>query len=185
MGWDHGNNQNLYTFGGAGIRQGGINALGKIVGSTERFGSSGENRQFTRPTSSSYEAEPMSIASSVYSYFGVTNPEVLTADDQMNPGGDAPIDENQAVTAPAPVAVAQTDVSIPKSLQMSQRCRSPLSKRAYLFIHGYGIHQYLTSWALRNVMASLPCSMAKVDNIPASIQLLLITVTDLGASGTG
>lgn len=99
MGWDHGNNQNLYTFGGSAIRPGGINALGKIVGQTERFGDSGQNRQFTRPTSSSYEAEPMSIASTVYSYFGVSNPEVLTSDDTMNPSGDAAIDESQAVAA--------------------------------------------------------------------------------------
>ncbi len=109
QGWDHGNNQNLYTFGGSAIRPGGIDALGKVVGATERFGDSGQNRQFTRPTSSSYEAEPMSIASSVYSYFGVTNPEVLTADDIMNPSGDSPIDESQAVSAPVPT----TDPQIP------------------------------------------------------------------------
>ena len=91
MGWDHGNNQNLYTIGGSAVRPAG--ALGKVVGSTQRFGSSGQNRQFTEPTSNSYEAEPMSIASTVYSYFGVQNPEVLTQDPEMNPGGDPAIDE--------------------------------------------------------------------------------------------
>jgi len=102
QGWDHGNNQNLYTFGGSAIRQGGINALGNVVGETERFGDSGQNRQFTRPTSSSYEIEPMSIASTVYSYFGVQNPEVLTSDPQMNPGGDPAINETVGV---APAAI--------------------------------------------------------------------------------
>ncbi|HEX5635464.1 MAG TPA: DUF1501 domain-containing protein, partial [Gammaproteobacteria bacterium] len=94
LGWDHGNNQNLYTIGGAGLRQGGTSALGKVVGKTERFGDAGLNRQFTRPTSDSYEAEPMAIASSVYKYFGVQNPAVLTASAAMgDPEGSPPIDE--------------------------------------------------------------------------------------------
>ena len=94
MGWDHGNNQNLYTIGGAAIR--GQAALGKVVGKTERFGDSGQNRQFTRPTSDSYQVEPMSIASTVYSYFGVQNPEVLTSDSELNQSGDPKIDESVA-----------------------------------------------------------------------------------------
>lgn len=100
MGWDHGNNQNLYTIGGAGIRPGGAAALGKVVGSTERFGDSGQNRQFTRPTANSYEAEPMSIAATVYSYFGIQNPGVLTRDNNLNPTGDLPIDETIAGETP-------------------------------------------------------------------------------------
>ncbi len=98
MGWDHGNNQNLYTFGGDAVRQErfGQNTLGKVVGATRRIGDSGQNRQFTDPTSGSYQAEPMSIASSVYAYFGVQNPEVLTKDTDMNPGGDPAIDETVA-----------------------------------------------------------------------------------------
>ncbi len=92
-GWDHGNNQNLYTFGGSTIRRGGANALGKIVGKTRIFGPAKENRQFTEPTNDSYEAEPMSIASSVYRYFGVRNPQVLTRDAELNPSGDPAIDE--------------------------------------------------------------------------------------------
>ena len=94
LGWDHGNNQNLYTIGGAGIRQGGVAALGKVVGKTERFGDEFQNRQFTGPTSDSYETEPMSIASTVYKYFGVQNPAILTASSAMNdPDGSPPIDE--------------------------------------------------------------------------------------------
>ncbi len=93
-GWDHGNNQNLYTFGGSAIRPQG--ALGKVVGSTEVFGSGENNRLFTRPTDSSYQAEPMSIASSIYQYFGATNAASMTQDVEYNPTGDAPIDETVA-----------------------------------------------------------------------------------------
>ncbi|MBL1261181.1 MAG: DUF1501 domain-containing protein [Thiotrichaceae bacterium] len=85
IGWDHGNNQNLMTFGGKGISGRG---LGKIVGKTQRIGASGVNRQFTSPTDDSYQAEPFSIASTVYKYFGVQNTEVLN-DEQ-------PLDENAA-----------------------------------------------------------------------------------------
>ena len=84
MGWDHGNNQNLYTLGAAAVRPG---ALGKIVGKTQRIGTAFENRQFTSPTSDSYQCEPFSIASSVYKYFGVQNPEILTGEpaiDEVN-----------------------------------------------------------------------------------------------------
>ncbi len=98
MGWDHGNNQNLYTFGGAAIRPAG--ALGKVVGKTERFGSSKQNRQFTRPTDDSYEFEPTAIASTVYSWFGVQNPEVLTRDAVYAPQGEPPIDETVAGEPP-------------------------------------------------------------------------------------
>jgi hypothetical protein len=98
-GWDHGNNQNLYTFGGAMVRPGGVNALGKVVGRTVRSGDSGANNQVTVPEAGSYEAEPMSIAASVYSYFGVQNPHILTADPALNPGGDLALDET--VTAEA------------------------------------------------------------------------------------
>ena len=65
-----------------------------MVGKTERFGDSGQNRQFTRPTDDSYQAEPMSIASTVYSYFGVQNPQVLTSDVEFNQSGDPKIDES-------------------------------------------------------------------------------------------
>jgi len=91
-GWDHGNNQNLYTIGGAAVRSRG--ALGKVVGKTEIFGPSKENRQYTRPVDGSYEAEPLSIASTVYQYFGARNPQALTQDSDKNPGGDVAIDES-------------------------------------------------------------------------------------------
>lgn len=96
-GWDHANNQNLYTFGGAGVRAGGAAALGKVVGATQRTGTSNTNNQYTTPTTGSYEAEPMSVASSVYRYFGAQNSQIMTADAALNPTGDLPI--NEAVAA--------------------------------------------------------------------------------------
>ena len=86
MGWDHGNNQNLYTLGGAGIPG---RALGKLVGRTRRTGTPFMNRQFTTPTDDSYQCEPFSIASTLFNYFGVQNPEVLT--------GEAAMDESDSV----------------------------------------------------------------------------------------
>jgi len=94
QGWDHGNNQNLFTFGGAGVRPAG--ALGKVVGKTERVGESGTNNQMTQPAAGSYEFEPMAVAATVYSYFGVQNPELLTRDEEKIPSGVAAIDETVA-----------------------------------------------------------------------------------------
>jgi len=97
QGWDHGNNQNLFTLGGAGVvsagNGGATRTLGKVVGTTVRVGDSGTNNQFTNPAPGSYEFEPMSVASSVYSYMGVQNPQVVTADPEMNPTGDPAINE--------------------------------------------------------------------------------------------
>ena len=100
-GWDHGNNQNLFTFGVDGAdspRPAG--ALGKVVGTTRRVGTPGTNNQVTEPAPGSYEAEPMSVASTVYSYFGVQNPELLTADDERNPAGVPASEESQTGEPP-------------------------------------------------------------------------------------
>ena len=91
QGWDHGNNQNLFTFGGADLRPAG--ALGKVVGSTVRVGDPLTNNQVTEPAPDSYTAEPMSVAATVFSYFGVQKPELLTRDDELNPDGVPAIDE--------------------------------------------------------------------------------------------
>lgn len=85
-GWDHGNNQNLYTVGGSGIAG---RTLGKLVGKTQRVGTPYRNRQFTAPTDDSYQCEPFAIASTLFKYFGVQNPELLT--------GETAIDESNAV----------------------------------------------------------------------------------------
>ena len=45
--------------------------------------------------------------------------------------------------------------------------------------------QCFTPCSLRNSRALAPCSIASVESIPASVQLLAATVTDLGACGTG
>lgn len=82
LGWDHGTNQNLYTVGGKGLAAKG-RVLGEIVGETERVGDSGVNRQFTSPTDNSYQFEPFALASSMYKYFGVSNPEAFTGEDSI------------------------------------------------------------------------------------------------------
>ncbi|MEY8247378.1 MAG: DUF1501 domain-containing protein [Bermanella sp.] len=98
-GWDHANNQNLYTFGGAGVRPAKEKAaLGTVVGTTVRAGKSKTNNQYTMPTKDvegvpdSPTWEPMSIASSIYGYFGATNPQVLTAS-AGNPEGDVRLED--------------------------------------------------------------------------------------------
>ena len=83
LGWDHGNNQNFYTLGGSAIPG---RRLGKLVGKTMCTDTSNENRLFTIPTTDSYACEPFAIAASMYKYFGLRNPEILT-------GGVTPIDE--------------------------------------------------------------------------------------------
>jgi hypothetical protein len=88
-GWDHANNQNLYTFGGASVRPAKEKAhMGEIVGTTRRAGSSKTNNQYTVPDTGSLTWEPMSVASSIYGYFGATNSHILTADATYNPDGD-------------------------------------------------------------------------------------------------
>ncbi len=87
MGWDHGNNQNLYTLGGSGIPG---RSLGKLVGRTERIGTPFQNRQFTSPAADSYQCEPYSIASTIFKYFGVQNPEVLTGESAIDESDNVP-----------------------------------------------------------------------------------------------
>jgi len=72
-GWDHGNNQNVYWFGGSDY----MNHLG-IVGETEIYGTGNENRLYTRPTSTSPTFQVFSIAATIYKMYGITNPEILT-----------------------------------------------------------------------------------------------------------
>lgn len=100
MGWDHANNQNLYTFGG--VNKDNIAnsvrppkeaaAMGSIIGETERQGTSKTNNQFTVPKAGSPTFEPMCIASSIYGYFGATNPQVLTAS-EGNERGDGRLED--------------------------------------------------------------------------------------------
>ena len=76
LGWDHGNNQNVYWFGGKDY----MNRLG-IVGETEVSGSG--TRLYNRPknfgtSGSSYSFQVFSIAATIYKMYGITNPEILT-----------------------------------------------------------------------------------------------------------
>ena len=73
LGWDHGNLQNLYVLGGKNYftHQG-------IVGETVLTETGKINRLFLKPKSGSYTFEPMSIASTLYKIYGITNPETLT-----------------------------------------------------------------------------------------------------------
>jgi uncharacterized protein (DUF1501 family) len=72
-GWDHGNNQNVYWFGGRDY----MNHLG-IVGETEVFGTGDNNRLYTKPRSNSTTFQVFSIAATIYKMYGITNPEILT-----------------------------------------------------------------------------------------------------------
>jgi len=88
MGWDHGNNQNLFTAGAnpnaPSITTGGVagHALGKIIGKTESY-FEGSVRQYTRPVKGSYTAQPFAVASTVYQDFGIQNPQIMT--DNIDP----------------------------------------------------------------------------------------------------
>ena len=82
-GWDHGNNQVVYWFGGERY----LNKMG-VVGETELHVWSKKARLYTRPTESSYTFEPYSVAATVYRMYGITNPEVLTGGHgAIAPGG--------------------------------------------------------------------------------------------------
>ena len=81
-GWDHGNNQNVYWFGGSDY----MNHLG-VRGETEVFGTGASNRLYTRPTASDSKTfQVFSIAATIYRMYGITNPDILTE-------GNTPIDD--------------------------------------------------------------------------------------------
>ncbi len=73
QGWDHGNTQNFYTFGGLDY----FNHVG-VVGETYLEETGAINRLFLKPKSTSYWFEPASIASTLYSIYGITNPKIIT-----------------------------------------------------------------------------------------------------------
>lgn len=72
-GWDHGNLQTAYVLGGTGYFQ-----TPGVVGETVIADTGSVNRLYLRPHASSYWFEPLSVASTIYSIYGITNPEVLT-----------------------------------------------------------------------------------------------------------
>ena len=72
-GWDHGNLQNLYIFGGKGY----FNHKG-VVGETVVDVTGKLNRLWLKPKDETYWFEPLSIASTLYKIYGIENPEALT-----------------------------------------------------------------------------------------------------------
>jgi uncharacterized protein (DUF1501 family) len=72
-GWDHGNLQNFYVLGGKNY----FNTTG-VVGETVVNTAGSANRLYSVPKSGTYWFEPLSVAATLYSIYGITNPEVLT-----------------------------------------------------------------------------------------------------------
>jgi len=73
FGWDHGNLQNFYLFGGNGY----FNHRG-VVGETSLDDVGAINRMYLKPTDNTEWYEPLSIAATLYKAFGIQNPELLT-----------------------------------------------------------------------------------------------------------
>jgi uncharacterized protein (DUF1501 family) len=73
FGWDHGNLQNFYIFGGKNY----FNHVG-AVGETMLSQTGSINRMYLKPKTGSYWFEPASVASTLYSIYGISNPEYLT-----------------------------------------------------------------------------------------------------------
>jgi hypothetical protein len=73
LGWDHGNLQNLYMFGGKNY----LNHVG-VVGETALSQTGSINRMYLEPKAGSYWFEPASVAATLYSIYGITNPQYLT-----------------------------------------------------------------------------------------------------------
>lgn len=73
-GWDHGNTQNLFWLGGQNY----FNPIG-VIGETALENSGALNsRLYLKPKSGSVWFEPLSVAATIYSIYGIENPEVLT-----------------------------------------------------------------------------------------------------------
>ena len=72
-GWDHGNLQNFYLLGGKSY----FNSVG-VVGQTAVNSTGSANRLYSVPKSGTYWFEPMSVAATIYSIYGIRNPGVLT-----------------------------------------------------------------------------------------------------------
>ncbi len=72
QGWDHGNLQNIYVLGGSKY----FEKLG-IWGQTRLDSTGSANRLYLKPVGSEW-FEPFAVASTIYSIFGVKNPEILT-----------------------------------------------------------------------------------------------------------
>jgi hypothetical protein len=72
-GWDHGNLQTFYVVGGKDYFH-----VPRLLGQTVVDTSGSANRLYLKPKPGTYWFEPISVASTLYSIYGVTNPGVLT-----------------------------------------------------------------------------------------------------------
>ncbi len=72
-GWDHGNLQTFYVLGGKDYFN-----VPRLIGKSVLDTSGSANRLYLKPKPGTYWFEPISIASTLYSIDGVTNPGVLT-----------------------------------------------------------------------------------------------------------
>ena len=72
-GWDHGNLQNFFLLGGSDYFY-----TPGVVGETRVSATGSVNRLYSIPKSGTYWFEPLSVAATIYSIYGITNPEVLT-----------------------------------------------------------------------------------------------------------
>ncbi len=72
-GWDHGNLQNFFLLGGSDYFY-----TPGVVGETTVSATGSVNRLYSIPKSGTYWFEPLSVAATIYSIYGITNPEVLT-----------------------------------------------------------------------------------------------------------
>lgn len=70
LGWDHGNNQNVYWFGGTRY----LNHLG-VVGETSLHQVG--KRLFSRPAKNSVQFEPFSVAATIYALYGFKQTQAL------------------------------------------------------------------------------------------------------------
>ncbi|RUA01555.1 MAG: hypothetical protein DSY89_04385 [Deltaproteobacteria bacterium] len=83
-GWDHGNLQSFFLLGGTDYFR-----TPGIVGNTVVSSTGEVNRLYLKPGSGSYWFEPLSVASTIYTIYGITNPEVLTNNNPaINPPGN-------------------------------------------------------------------------------------------------
>ncbi len=73
FGWDHGNLQNLYVFGGKKF----FDHKG-VVGETVVDNPNSLNRLWLKPKSGTYWFDPLSIAATLYRIYGIENPDALT-----------------------------------------------------------------------------------------------------------
>lgn len=144
-GWDHGNNQNVFLFGGRRF----FNHVG-IVGETVPFGDAADNRLYLEPAEGSYWFEPYAVGATLYKVFGITNPEVLTGGYREIEAGllkcndDSSIDETLIATRISSYELS-ADATTNVTLLHQAIADTPEGKILYLDVAGaYPIDTHIT-----------------------------------------